>query len=144
MTRSVCVCVCVRVRVRVCVCDACSSDIDECSVQRGLCRNGQCLNTVGTFYCVCGDGYELSTDGRVCNGAATPRSTQLIRRNRSFWPYLWIWPYLCLYGGVWDLCVCSVFRYQRVCGEPWDLRCGDLRQPGRVLQVHLSTRLLPA
>lgn len=46
----------------------CSSDVDECSIQRGLCRNGQCVNTVGTFLCVCDDGYELALDGRVCAG----------------------------------------------------------------------------
>lgn len=37
-------------------------------MQRGLCRNGQCLNTVGSFLCECNDGYELSLDGRVCAG----------------------------------------------------------------------------
>lgn len=48
------------------------SDIDECSTQRGVCRNGQCVNTVGTFLCVCNDGYELSLDGRLCSGKELP------------------------------------------------------------------------
>uniref|UniRef100_A0A7N9ATH0 Fibrillin 1 n=1 Tax=Mastacembelus armatus TaxID=205130 RepID=A0A7N9ATH0_9TELE len=42
-------------------------DIDECqNGPMGLCRNGQCVNTVGTFLCVCHDGYELTPDGRLC------------------------------------------------------------------------------
>lgn len=48
------------------------SDIDECSTQRGLCRHGQCVNTVGTFLCVCDDGYELTLDGRLCTGKELP------------------------------------------------------------------------
>lgn len=44
------------------------ADVDECSTQRGLCRNGQCVNTVGAFLCVCHDGYELTLDGRLCAG----------------------------------------------------------------------------
>lgn len=43
-------------------------DVDECATQRGLCRNGQCVNTVGAFFCICNDGYELTLDGRVCSG----------------------------------------------------------------------------
>lgn len=45
-----------------------STDVDECSTQRGLCRNGNCRNIVGSFLCVCNDGYELTLDGRVCTG----------------------------------------------------------------------------
>lgn len=45
------------------------SDVDECSTQRGLCRNGQCVNTVGGFLCMCNDGYELTPDGRLCAGS---------------------------------------------------------------------------
>lgn len=45
-----------------------SSDIDECATQRALCRNGQCVNTIGTFRCMCHDGFELSLDGRMCTG----------------------------------------------------------------------------
>lgn len=42
--------------------------MDECAVQRGLCRNGQCVNTIGNFLCECNDGYELTPDGRLCAG----------------------------------------------------------------------------
>lgn len=33
-----------------------------------MCRNGQCVNTIGTYLCVCHDGYELTLDGRLCAG----------------------------------------------------------------------------
>lgn len=59
------------------------SDIDECSTQRGLCRNGQCVNTVGTFLCVCNDGYELTLDGRMCAGTELKLSI-----------FFWIWSVL--------------------------------------------------
>ncbi|RXN16421.1 fibrillin-1 [Labeo rohita] len=39
---------------------------DECTSLRGLCRNGNCMNTVGSFLCLCLDGYKLSPDGRTC------------------------------------------------------------------------------
>ncbi|KAH0619971.1 hypothetical protein JD844_014452 [Phrynosoma platyrhinos] len=42
-------------------------DIDECASGNGnLCRNGRCINTVGSFQCLCNDGYEMPVDGRVC------------------------------------------------------------------------------
>ncbi|XP_016407728.1 fibrillin-2-like, partial [Sinocyclocheilus rhinocerous] len=41
-------------------------DTDECASLRGLCRNGNCINSVGSFVCVCLDGYKLSPDGWMC------------------------------------------------------------------------------
>ena len=45
-----------------------ASDIDECSVVAGICRGGQCINTAGSFQCLCPPGQELSEDGRICKG----------------------------------------------------------------------------
>lgn len=53
----------------------CSLDLDECTSVRGLCRNGNCINAVGSFVCVCLDGYKLSPDGRTCVGETQTRST---------------------------------------------------------------------
>lgn len=43
-------------------------DVDECIVSSGLCRHGRCINTEGTFQCVCNAGFELSTNGKNCVG----------------------------------------------------------------------------
>lgn len=46
-----------------------SLDIDECVVFHSqLCRNGRCVNNVGSFQCLCSEGYELSLDGKTCIG----------------------------------------------------------------------------
>ncbi|NWV93308.1 FBN2 protein, partial [Machaerirhynchus nigripectus] len=34
-----------------------STDIDECKVLPNLCRNGQCINSIGSFRCHCRLGY---------------------------------------------------------------------------------------
>lgn len=35
-------------------------DIDECSRTSGICSNGVCENMMGTYQCVCDDGYQQS------------------------------------------------------------------------------------
>ncbi|CAB3384639.1 Hypothetical predicted protein [Cloeon dipterum] len=35
------------------------TDIDECSTLPDLCRNGQCVNTLGSYRCICNKGYKL-------------------------------------------------------------------------------------
>ena len=43
-------------------------DINECE-QPGLCDpHGECLNTDGSFHCVCEQGFSISADGRTCEG----------------------------------------------------------------------------
>lgn len=41
------------------------SDVDECATGLAQCAHG-CLNTQGSFKCVCHAGYELGADGRQC------------------------------------------------------------------------------
>lgn len=41
------------------------SDVDECATGLAQCAHG-CLNTHGSFKCVCNAGYELGADGRQC------------------------------------------------------------------------------
>ncbi len=43
-------------------------DINECSVEGGLCHNGRCLNTPGSYRCECYDGFEPSQDFSKCIG----------------------------------------------------------------------------
>lgn len=45
------------------------TDIDECSSFFGqVCRNGRCFNEIGSFKCLCNEGYELTLDGKNCVG----------------------------------------------------------------------------
>jgi len=41
-------------------------DTDECKMMFGVCRNGRCRNTDGSFTCQCADGYVLTPDGHNC------------------------------------------------------------------------------
>ncbi len=43
------------------------TDIDECANSNGGC-NQNCTNTIGSFYCSCGEGYRLGNLGLNCNG----------------------------------------------------------------------------
>lgn len=46
-------------------------DIDECRVMGNLCKNGQCINTLGSYNCICKPGYTTDITGTVCVGKAT-------------------------------------------------------------------------
>ncbi len=41
------------------------TDIDEC-LTSGICMNGRCVNTEGSFRCECPPGLAIDMDGRVC------------------------------------------------------------------------------
>ena len=43
------------------------SDTDECIDGTHNCSQ-ICINTIGSFTCVCDDGYELDSDEVTCNG----------------------------------------------------------------------------
>ena len=44
------------------------SDIDECTKFPGLCNNGICRNTLGSFACQCSEGLTLDVTQRNCVG----------------------------------------------------------------------------
>ncbi|GIY52174.1 epidermal growth factor-like protein 8 [Caerostris darwini] len=50
----------------------CSSDIDECSRRKGHCDH-ECVNTVGSFRCLCKAGFTLREDGKTCEKINTTR-----------------------------------------------------------------------
>uniref|UniRef100_A0A8C4Q9N7 Fibrillin 1 n=1 Tax=Eptatretus burgeri TaxID=7764 RepID=A0A8C4Q9N7_EPTBU len=43
-------------------------DIDECAYHAygRVCKNGRCVNTEGSFRCICNAGFDLTPDGRNC------------------------------------------------------------------------------
>lgn len=42
-------------------------DVDECSTTNGGCAQ-TCVNTDGSHYCTCNEGFELNADKRRCDG----------------------------------------------------------------------------
>lgn len=44
------------------------TDVNECEVFPGVCPNGQCVNSKGSFHCECPEGLTLDGTGRVCLG----------------------------------------------------------------------------
>ncbi|NXS91967.1 FBN2 protein, partial [Jacana jacana] len=41
-------------------------DINECKVFPGMCTNGKCRNTIGSFKCRCNNGFTLDMEERNC------------------------------------------------------------------------------
>ncbi|KAK4808060.1 hypothetical protein QYF61_017080 [Mycteria americana] len=49
-------------------------DVNECKVFSGLCTHGTCRNTIGSFRCLCGNGFALDAEERNCTGRGVPWS----------------------------------------------------------------------
>ncbi|PSN36908.1 Fibrillin-2, partial [Blattella germanica] len=48
-------------------CEICPSpNIDECNTIPDLCRNGRCINTLGSYRCICNKGYKPDHSGTRC------------------------------------------------------------------------------
>ena len=65
------------------------TDIDECASD--ICHNGNCVNSPGSFQCLCPDGYQLSHTGDECQGqhyiqAYLPTHTQAFCEV-TWWPH---------------------------------------------------------
>lgn len=58
-------------KTRSCVCSKgftgpqCQFDINECGINNGNCSH-ECINTFGSYKCVCRDGYSLANDNKSC------------------------------------------------------------------------------
>lgn len=48
-----------------------NADIDECTVLPNLCKNGRCVNTYGSYRCLCNPGYKADPTGANCIGEYT-------------------------------------------------------------------------
>lgn len=46
----------------------CSLDIDECSRTSSICTNGICENMMGTYQCICNEGYQQTQQRSRCEG----------------------------------------------------------------------------
>jgi len=44
-------------------------DVDECREMTGVCANGDCINLLGSFNCICHIGHRLTADRTTCIGA---------------------------------------------------------------------------
>ncbi|XP_069816785.1 fibrillin-2-like [Dendropsophus ebraccatus] len=90
-------------------------DVNECEVFPGVCPNGICQNTMGSFSCKCPDGLTLDGTGRICLD---------LRMEQCFlkWDE--------------DECVQTVagrFRQDACCctvGQAWGTDCEECPQPG--------------
>lgn len=43
-------------------------DVDECSLMGNLCKNGRCINAMGSYRCICNKGYKPDQSGTKCVG----------------------------------------------------------------------------
>lgn len=48
-----------------------------------MCRNGRCVNTEGSFQCICNAGFELTPDGKNCIGE--PQNRVALHGNPDFY-----------------------------------------------------------
>lgn len=49
----------------LCFCLLSPTDVDECRSGPSRCSHG-CINTLGSFSCMCHPGFELGADGKQC------------------------------------------------------------------------------
>lgn len=49
-----------------------SPDVNECDLSDNLCRNGHCVNMVGSYQCSCNTGYQATPDRQGCVGEWQP------------------------------------------------------------------------
>lgn len=62
-----------------------TTDINECSLSDNLCRNGRCVNVIGTYQCACDSGFQATPDRQGCVGECSA-SPNAVPRPQSSWP----------------------------------------------------------
>ena len=64
------------------------SDINECDLGISGC-NQTCINTVGSYYCGCQNGYYLSSDNHTCIGLSLNLHHEFLMKCRCQWMLWW-------------------------------------------------------
>ena len=59
----------------MCICLA--EDVDECSTTSGICSNGQCVNFMGGYECLCDPGFEPTPQKTSCQGSLSDSSSTI-------------------------------------------------------------------
>ena len=57
-------------------------DVNECMFNNGGCQ-GDCCNSIGSYYCRCSPGFELSHDGVTCIGKSSSEPHMLIWKKKQ-------------------------------------------------------------
>lgn len=47
-------------------------DENECRTKPGICENGRCVNTIGSYTCECGEGFQPDSTHTQCLGKLFP------------------------------------------------------------------------
>ncbi|XP_033936716.1 fibrillin-2b [Pseudochaenichthys georgianus] len=90
-------------------------DINECEVFPGVCTNGRCVNTQGSFRCDCIEGLSLDSTGRTCVDTRSEQCYLKWHEDECGEP---------LPGRYrMDMCCCSV-------GSAWGVDCEECPLPG--------------
>jgi len=58
-------------------------DVNECIIFEDVCKNGRCVNTDGSFRCVCLPGYTLDNTGTQCVGQYGNMFSKMLNENVS-------------------------------------------------------------
>ncbi|PIO37544.1 hypothetical protein AB205_0029490 [Aquarana catesbeiana] len=90
-------------------------DVNECEVFPGVCPNGRCVNTAGSFKCECPEGLTLDSSGRTCVDIRAEQCYMKWDEDECAAP---------LPGKYrMDMCCCSV-------GAAWGVECEECPKPG--------------
>ncbi|TMS20029.1 Fibrillin-2, partial [Larimichthys crocea] len=90
-------------------------DINECEVFPGVCTNGRCMNTQGSFRCECAEGLTLDSTGRTCVDMRSEQCYMKWHEDECGQPLPGRYRV--------DMCCCSV-------GAAWGIDCEECPKPG--------------